>query len=218
MYYFNFPSDVKDYISHYVRPEKFTPEGVKSCARTVFLLQGSQKRMRRLKRVYELTLEYSKYNHHAESEEMFWRRTRLSQDKLFSKNLHPWLMGSPQLFAALSTGHCLFDRNFRSNHYTPKLEEDIKEIIETIPESLNFIFGDSNTHAGLLTPLSMACLNQRIPLHMIEFLIDKGASLKVPCKATGKIVLISSHLGFGSMNSKRLKDVKEILDKYLSNA
>ena len=218
MFYNDFPHEIKDHILYFVRPEKFTPEGIKYCARSLILCKGSQKKLENLKRIYDLAIKYSKYNHHTDNEEMFWRRARLNRDRLFSRNLHPLLKGSPQLFAALSIGHCLFDRNFRSNRYTSKLEEDIKEIIEKIPESLNFIFGDSNIHASLLTPLKMACLNQQIPLHMIEFLIIKGASLKVPCKATEQMVLLESHLGFGSMNSERLKGVKEIFAKFASNS
>ncbi len=196
--------DVKQHIANYIRPEKFTPESVRSCGRLVFLFNGN---LENLKRIYELVIEYSKYNHHAENPDRFWNRIRVKKELNSS-----FYVGSPQLFVALSTGHWLFDS--LKNRYTEKLEKDIEEIVEKIPESLHFVFGDSNYYACLLTPFSIACYNDKIPLHMIEFLINKGAGMHVPCKATHQMVHLNNHLGWGSMNSKRLKGIQAIFARY----
>jgi hypothetical protein len=214
MYSPELTTDIKCFIANYIRPERFTSEGVKRCARVVICLHGNKEKLQSLKRIYDLVLEYSKYNHHAEDPEKFWIRTRLSPKTPFSQSLSSFLHGSPQLFTALSTGHWLFDRDHKHNLYSEKLENDIKEIIENIPESLNFIFGDSNIHVCILTPLSIACLNDKIPFHMIEFLINSGASLNVPCKATKQMVPLNNHLGWGSMNSKRLEAILKIFAKF----
>lgn len=214
MYSPELTTDIKCFIANYIRPERFTSEGVKRCARVVICLHGSTEKLQSLKRIYDLVMEYSKYNHHAENPEAFWNRIHISPTATFNQIISPFLYGTPQLFAALSTGHWLFDRDHKHNSFSEKLEIDIKEIVEKIPESLNFIFGDSNIHVCILTPLSIACLNDKIPFHMIEFLIKSGASLQVPCKATKQMVPLNNHLGWGSMNSKRLEGVLEIFAKF----
>lgn len=214
MHYFTLTADVKELIVSHINPRCFTPSEVKLCARIVKVLHGRSARLPVLKRIYELALNYSKYNNHVEHPDLFWNRTRLCPKTPFSQNIRSLFQKSPQLFAAISTGHWLFDSNYKQNRYTPELEQDIKDIIDRIPESLNFIFGDSKIHACILTPLSLACLNDKIPLHIIELLIVKGASLKVPCKATSQMVPLNSHLGWGSMNSKRLAAILKIFEKY----
>lgn len=211
------PVDVKEHIVDYIRPTQFTLEGVRLCGRIVIFLRGRIEKLQSLKRIYDLVMEYSKYNHHAEDPDAFWNRIHLSPKPAFNKIINPFLNGSPQLFAALSTGHWLFDSNHKNNRYSIELEKDIKEIIEKIPESLNYIFGDSKIHVCILTPLSIACFNDKIPFHMIEFLIKNGARLQVPCKATQQIVLLNNHLGWGSMNSKRLDGVLKIFGKFQKN-
>lgn len=41
-----------------------------------------------------------------------------------------------------------------------------------------------------ITPLVIACLNDKIPVYMIEFLLKKGANLQVPCKASRQIFFL----------------------------
>ena len=209
MFYPVLPKEIKECIVSFIRPAKFTPEGVKLCGRIVMGFLGDSLQLQTLKQIYCLVLEYSNYNHHAENPKMFWNRIRSKPDSI---SMSPFSQVSPQLFAALSRGHWLFDRNHRRHLYTEKLEKDIKELVRLVPESLNFVFGDSSIHGCLMTPLSIACINEKIPLHMIEFLIKNGASLQVSCKATKQMVHLKNHLDLGSMNGKRLEGLLKILE------
>lgn len=214
MFYLALPSDIRTCIVNQIRPVKFTPRGVGLCARAVIVLRGGKEKLDALKRIYDLVLRYSNYNQHAEHPKDFWRRTRLDSRIPFCQSIKPLTKGSPQLFTALSIGHHLFDSNYRYNIYTSKLEQDIKEIVELIPESLNFLFGDSHVDSCFLTPLAMACMNVKIPLYMIEFLLQRGASVHVPCKGAKKMVFFINHLGWGSLDIKRLEAIEKIFVKF----
>lgn len=61
--------------------------------------------------------------------------------------------------------------------YSQEVEEDIKDIIQLDPGSLTCRFGSLRLR-NRVTPLDMAIVNDKIPLHIVKLLIDSGADYK----------------------------------------
>ena len=110
-------------------------------------------------------------------------------------NHHLGFVGAPQLLDAVLSGVSVF-RNVRgpqgAKHsylqYTHETENDIKKIVELLPNSLHCNIGfitvhddfsgrDSVTHTHL-TPLALACCNVSIPKEIVQFLIASKADPK----------------------------------------
>lgn len=79
--------------------------------------------------------------------------------------------GNPQLLDALFAG-CRLPFAYSSvTAYTPEVEEDIKAILDLMPQSTTCIIGQLRCR-NYVTPLVVACHNKKMPLHMIELLLQ----------------------------------------------
>lgn len=117
--------------------------------------------------------------------------------------------GPPQLLDALFSGCPLPLARFTKEKYTPQVEEDIKLILEVMPDSLNCTMGQLRL-VDNVTPLAAACYNGNIPIHIIELLLKKGANMTLKVN-NSHIKLID--LLKGDINPKRFEQIKELFEK-----
>ena len=165
------PPEIKCEIANFIQPTKMTNGEVKSCARTIVNLSLTCKKFKEifaekledLKKINALIEKYSKYNDDYEPEKI----PLFVSDDMEKK----FPGGNPQLLDALFTGYDYAKHSFSA--YTPKIEEDIKQIVKLTPQSLNCILGVLRCR-DYLPPLAAACWNKNIPVHMVEFLLKKG--------------------------------------------
>lgn len=147
-----------------IKPRYFLPEEIKACSKQlvgVFFVNKHfnaifAPKMNDLKKTLYLTEKYHFYS-------LKYRKN--VKDRNAVEN--------PQLYDALSAGY-KYGWYSTFEEYTPQIEEDIKEIVKLMPQSLNC---SSGKFRGLknVTPLFMACVNRDVPLHIIKFLLKNGA-------------------------------------------
>jgi hypothetical protein len=80
----------------------------------------------------------------------------------------------PQLLDAVSTGSGKLLSLCTFNEYSSEIERDIFQIVRLMPQSLFCAFGQMRCRLKV-TPLAMACVNNNIPLSIIEFFFQQGA-------------------------------------------
>ena len=70
------------------------------------------------------------------------------------------------------------------NKINDTLFEDLKEIIKLLPDTLHSTWCHlrCRTH---VTPLYAACLNEHIPLHIVEYLLEHGSNIKTHVRVNG---------------------------------
>ena len=89
-------------------------------------------------------------------------------DILFSHCFIPGVTTSPDF--GETSQHCAWNTH---------LEEDLKLCIQLFPDSLNSTFGRVRCRDDL-TPLYAACLNETVPVSVIEILLQAGANMLIP--------------------------------------
>jgi hypothetical protein len=70
------------------------------------------------------------------------------------------------------------------NQITDELLDDLKEIIRLIPDSLESGWCHLRCRTNV-TPLYAACINEKIPIDIVRYLIDQGADKKNKVKVNG---------------------------------
>ncbi len=185
------PTEIKKHISSFITPSNTSVEEVKICGRCIKQISLVNKELRSIcsdqlstfKKIHRLLNKYNNYQH-----------------KNYVIDLViPNPKGAPHLLDALFTGQKITSKShafyrcgllFSTFHkYNQEIENDIKEIVKLTPQSVNCILG-KNSVTGDLTPLVVACINPNIPVHIIEFLLEKGANPNTTIKVHGQSVHI----------------------------
>ena len=102
--------------------------------------------------------------------------------------------------------------------------EDIKKIIELIPNSIHSTFGQMRCRTRV-TPLYAAISNECVPVYMIEYLLKNGASKNLNVYVNGEEFNIlddyyfCNHLDLhynltGSYKCDRYINIKQLIQKY----
>lgn len=174
------PTDVKSCIADFCLPSKLYREEVRSCWKVIKnlslvnkeLLKICGSKMSTLKRIHELL---NKYNHYQSEYENPRIDSKTKREFNFKAN--------PQLYDALQSDSDFnpFRSTFR--YYNQDIENDIKEIVKLMPQSVNCIIGQmGNSITGQIryrekmTPLHAACFNSNVPISIIEFLLENKAN------------------------------------------
>jgi len=141
----------------------------------------------------------------------------LLQDKLIA-TYHASHCANSQLLDAVTSGcklsslqrHCF-------GSYNEEIESDIKEIVLLMPATLNYNHGQIRCRTNI-SPLSMACFNQHIPLAIIEVLLDKGANPQATHMLNNYQPLTAlQDLNSAGLSEERQTAIKELFAKYSAN-
>lgn len=152
------PLEIKQEIMSFVNPSEKTCQELKFCGRSCSLINKeltaiSSEKMQSFKnthdalRIQELMSKYTE-NSSGEEETTF------------------------QLYDALSSG-C--PRQFHSSNYSLETEHDVKDIVRLLPQTFEYKSGKARCRDNV-TPLWIACHNDKIGLPTIEFLLKSGAN------------------------------------------
>lgn len=195
-------SHIMDFI--FIQPEIITSKEIKSYARKILDISLSNKEFNqicsgKLATLKKITVLVDKYNNYNEDYE-----------KLIDIEFDP--KGNPQLIDALLTGFGSAFIRSSFGYYNSGIEKDIKEIVELTPQSMNCIIGSIRS-VNELTPLAAACINVKIPLHIIEFLLQQGADSNATVQLDGYPIRIIGMLE-GNLDVKRFAAIKELFGKY----
>ena len=90
------------------------------------------------------------------------------------------------------------------NSFEKEQEEDLKKCIELFPNSINSTYGILRCRTNV-TPLHAACLNEKIPLHIINYLIMNGADINIPININGKNVNILNDINDNNRGNSIIK-------------
>lgn len=223
--------DVLYMISSFIRehPSKITSESVKNCAREItelaltnsFFYTICQKDLAQLKEINRLVNKYDVYNEDfatIEQHELCFnasvnpRNSGYNITKVTSEFLqHQRMIGNPQLLDALSS-NCNLPCAINSRHKF--CEEDVRKIIELTPQSIVCNIGYLRCRE-FITPFVMACFNVNIPLHIIEFLLQKGADPHLPYLLNNRQVPLLKDLEKNSAkNSARFLEISKLIQTY----
>lgn len=147
-----------------VLPRKFTQEEALFLGRVVIPLNTINKEIQQilvttfksndLKEIYRLVGKYRTYN----------------SSRSFNKSDAP-----PQLLDALFTGCTLPMAAQSVGVYSPYVESDIRSIVRVMPESIHCKLGQLRLRWDL-PPLYAACVNEQMPLNIIELLLQNKAN------------------------------------------
>ena len=118
-------------------------------------------------------------------------------------------VNSPILIDALFTGCNLPCCYSTFEIFNNEILEDIKTIINLLPESINSTYGQMRCRINV-TPLLAACYNSYIPLSIIELLVSNGANINHKINVNGYETDILSDLE--DNNCFRLKEIKRIFE------
>lgn len=197
--------DIKD-----IKPRYFLPEEIKACAKQLLGAFSTNKHfnaifaptMNDLKKTLYLTEKYHAYSLQYRNE---------VENRIATTN--------PHLIDALGSGSNykaflgFYTTTFHA--YTPRIEDEIKEIVRLMPQSINC----RSVKIGAIknaSPLYAACLNTSVPLHIIEFLLKNGADTKAQTTIFGEnfTILKLLKLYSGEYDWNRYNCVKELFKKY----
>lgn len=212
MSFFVFPEECIHHTLNFLQPARIISEEIKTCEKQLLIISLANttmkamcsKRLIDLSRINELVAKYSKYNDIYLDPKKYW----------FYENPK----GNPHLLDALYSGCKLFlvARTFES--YNPEMENDIKDIVKLTPQSINCIIG-SHINRNEVPPLAAACFNVKMPLHIVEFLLQQGANPNATLKTmNGRISIfedLKQHVGFnGFPDLERITAIKALFIKY----
>lgn len=199
------PLEMKDYIVNCFKPKKLTKTLVKEYANIVRIIAQVNKTMHEicnrklcdLKRTYELLEKYHSYQHYYEKPLV----------DILTEKEHE-VKGNPQLFDALLTGIEIPNQS-SIKKYDETIESDIKDIVKLMPQSINSVVGYIRCR-NKVTPLYAACANQKIPLSIVEFLLNKGANPHDVIEVNGREISILEDLKTNSKNKERLSQIEKL--------
>jgi hypothetical protein len=179
---------------------------VQNCGRTIVNLSttGKEFSKEQLERINELVSKYSAYN----SEYVYAYEHQQGLRDGFPG-------GNPQLLDALFTGYKLPFSYSRFDEYHQEIEHDIKEIVVLTPQSMTCTIGTLRCRA-YVPPLAAACINENIPLHIVEFLLEKGANPNATYDLNGQPIDILSDLK-KNIPTERFGAIELLFNKYKPN-
>ena len=121
--------------------------------------------------------------------------------------------GNPQLLDLLSSGCPLFlvHRSFKD--FTNEQVEDMKKIIKLMPRSLLCNIGQARC-TQFITPFAMACLNPKVPVTALEYLLKNGAKANSIVSFNSNKIHILTLLKKHAENEDRYNEIKPVLEKY----
>jgi len=132
--------------------------------------------------------------------------------------------GNPYLFDALCSGNGLeqgYPQTF--NTYTPEIENDIREMITHTPKSLSSwvqLIHPEQESVTCVTPLFAACVNNKIPLEIIELMLEKGANPDLLMSSNGGVIINALRLFKDPQYpeyQERLKKIKTLFKQFKKN-
>lgn len=199
------PIEIKDHIISFIQPTKITNQEVKNFAleiKNISLVDREinvicQEKLMNLKKIYDLINTYSAYNSDYE-------------------NWHKDSKASPQLLDALFSGCTLPYAKCTFNYYDSSREEDIKEIVKLIPQSIDCDLGYLRCRHKI-TPLFAACINKKIPILIIEFLLKHGANPNATVLKNGKPIHMLKDLEENMGYDDRFSEIKKLFKEYGAN-
>jgi hypothetical protein len=199
-------------ISFIAQPEKFTNTAIKSCARQLKNIslvnhefnQICSDKLAVLKKINDLVSKYDMYNAEYENPGKDWSTGNGSRE------VDP--KGNPQLLNALFTGCRLPCAQKKFEVYTPEIEQDIKDIVQLTPQSMNCILGTLRCRTEV-PPLAVACFNDNIPLHIVEFLLQRGANPNATLRVNGTSINILADLE-NNLSAQRFKAIQALFNRY----
>lgn len=197
------PRDVKNIILNFIEPENFSDGAVRNCGRDISNLSSVSKefkgickeKLETLKKMDALIKKYPKYN--AEYNHFVKDKTSC---------------GNPLLLDALFTGCKLLYADHTFKKYTQELEEDIKKIIKLMPQSIHCNIGIIRCRNGV-PPLAAACHNDKMPIHMIEFLLENGADPNQTYDLNGMQISILADLKI-CLEPNRFEAIEALFKKF----
>lgn len=131
----------------------------------------------------------------------------------------------PLLVDLFNTGNILPCTYCSKNVFCEKqLYEDIKNIIKIIPDAIDSTFGQMRCRTRV-TPLYAAITNENIPVYMIEYLLENGASKNLNVYVNGEKFNILDDYYFcnhvelhyeltSTYKYKRYNNIKRLIQKY----
>lgn len=121
-------------------------------------------------------------------------------------------LDSPQcLYDALSTG-CDLPPQRSLYTFTSETEKDIRDLVRLCPSSLYCIAGILRCKK-FVTPLYIACRNDKIPIHIIEFLLKNGAIKNTSIYVSNKKTHILEDLR-DEISEERFDQISSLFLKY----
>jgi Ankyrin repeat len=199
------PREINGLIVNYISPSPITNKEIKRCGRTIVNLSLTnselkhicEEKLKDLKKIHEL---FNKYSYH-------------NRNTFFIPESGQEIVigGNSQLFDALLSGHkdTFIGSSFKV--YNAEIEEDIKKIVELIPQSINSVSEHANT--SYLTPLYAACANENVPVSIIEFLLESGANPNTLFTGNGDFLEIIEDLKF-IISPERYEIILALLKEY----
>ena len=130
----------------------------------------------------ELAQKYSAYKEDYEDGYGYIVKSKINMDS------------SPELLDALSSGlgHLPYVQTSHSS-FTKEIMNDVKEIIKQCPSTIHANGASTRVH-NRMTPLAVACMNPRVPVSLVEFLLQNGADPDLPIVCGTKEVKIVDQL------------------------
>ena len=104
----------------------------------------------------------------------------------------------------------------KSTHFkfTEQTEEDIKRIVRDDPETIHCTIGTLE-YREMVTPLVAACYNINVPVRVVEFLLQNGATRNLKVKVNSHIVDIRDDLEEDIfVPASRIKVLRELITAY----
>lgn len=216
------PKEIKEFFVDFAVPLNLPKAGITTkeiiaCGRQVVQLslacremrEACSERLAAFKKTNDLMNKYGAYKEDYERPYHHWVTCKEVDRR-----------GNPQLLDALVSGSNWAPRS-TFNEFTQDIENDIKEIITTMPLSINCILG-SISRSVEFPPLFAACINPKMPIYMIEFLIQQGANPKATLQEKSvagyigysRSVSILDHIRVYKLDDERLQAIRELFKKY----
>lgn len=219
------PTDVIHEIIKFIQPANFTTQGVMTCARKIINISLINKnfntvciiKLTDLKIINHLVNQYVYNDDYEQSLEWQPSNSSIWNKYYFNKivkqqdwrNEATMTDSNPQLYDMLCTGLRLPYAKASFNVYNQEIEQDIKTILKLTPQSIHCRLGMLRCRNQVL-PLSVACMNEHIPITIIQLLLQSGAHLHDTILLNGYPITIIDDLK-DNCNPKRYQLIKNLL-------
>jgi len=212
------PADVKRYIAGFLLPiawPQSTKKQIEAYARGYLSFALIDKASQRcfastllsLKNELSVLSKYTAYQQNNENLELNHHRIAKENDP----------DAYPQLLDALFTECKLPYASSTYSTYTHEIENDIKKIVRLVPSSIHCRVGRLRCRYKV-PPLLAACVNQKVPLHIIQFLLRHGARPEATlCYWSGFEVTIQRDIATLGFLPERTRAIIDVFDQYRSN-
>lgn len=116
-----------------------------------------------------------------------------------------------RLFDALMTGMTVVTMRHTFDKFTDEIHRDIRDMIINVPD---IIFHCRARFSSLrrVTPLVVACVNPRIPLDIVDLLLEEGADVTPLIHYPDRIEPCVARLG--EISPERLEDIRALFVKH----